>query len=72
MIVRDEYGRRWEVGTGAAASPLVNALTRRRYTTIILPRRTIASGTLYDPTILPESLKARTRLFDCLDLLKEA
>lgn len=74
MIVEDEHGRPWKVNGGDPGAKLVNALRRQLpgVDFVVLPWYTLATGLSFDltPERLPPDLLRRTRLLDCLDVLK--
>ena len=55
---------------GSPAARPVNMLKRRGYTLIVLPLRTLASGALAEPVEQPADIVRRTRLAECLEVLK--
>lgn len=70
MNVYDEFGNPWRVAGGDPASKLVAQLKRARYTLVVLPLKTLATGELAEPAQPPEDAVHRFRLKMCLDVLK--
>lgn len=74
MRIEDEYGRTWKVNGGDPAAKLVNGLKRRLpgLDFVVLPWYDLATGSISEPAAYPGDLLSRTRLLDCLDVLKGA
>ncbi len=70
-MIYDELGHPWRVTGGDPAARLVGALRRRRYELIVLPCLTLATGQLTEPAAEPDDVIRRTRLLDCLDVLRK-
>ena len=73
MDIRDEHGTSWHVQPGDPATPYVNALKRRGFTMIRLPR-VLLRGMLDVPTASERLYSFDTvddiRLADCLEVLR--
>lgn len=72
MRIHDEYGTSWVTRGGDPGMRLVNRLKSRLpgLDLIVLPRLSLITGALVDPDVLPDDIIYRTRLLDCVDLLK--
>lgn len=70
-MIQDEFGARWKVKGGDPGSRATNRLKRSGYEFVVLPLVTLATGRLADPVVWPESIIERTRLADCLAVMKE-
>ena len=70
LHIVDEFGSSWRVRGGDPASRLTSKLTRSGFQTIVLPFVTLATGRATDPAEWPQDIIARTRLADCLAVLK--
>ena len=69
--IEDEEGRAWLVEKGDPAQPLIKLLVDRGYEYAVLPARLLCG--IIDssmPTSEPADLVRRTRLQDCLGVLK--
>ena len=70
-MILDEHGREWRVIGGDPAAKLVSRLRAKRYSLIVLPFRTLATGELDRGCTEPASLINEVRLADCLAVLEE-
>jgi len=69
-LIEDEYGTRWEVKAHDPARKLVSSLERLGFGYIVLPRKTLITGSLETP-VFPDNVVRRIRLADCLTACKE-
>ncbi len=70
MDIRDEHDTIWHVQPGDPATPHINALKRRGFTMIRLPRALLRGMMDAPPNTDPGDTVASIRLADCLEVLR--
>ena len=68
--VFDELNNSWRIVGGQPGMKLISKLTKANYRLIVLPITSLVSGMVTEPTVWPEDVILRTRMQDCLLLLR--